>query len=75
MVYKVMSQYVCAGEPYDITATVLAYNQLSAQAQLDWLAQNKQCMCQDCIAEYEVRYHTHMMLPSGMPVYSMCVKR
>jgi hypothetical protein len=75
MVYEVTSQYICAGEPYDITATVNAYNQLSAQAQLNWLVENKQCMCQDCIAEYEVSYHTHMILPSGMPIYSMCVKR
>ena len=75
MVYKVVAQYICAGEPYDITATILAYNQPSAQAQLDWLVQNKYCMCQDCIAEYEVSYHTHIILPSGMPIYSMCVKK
>jgi len=75
MIYEVTAQYICAGEPYDITATVNAYNQLSAQAQLNWLVENKQCMCQDCIAEYEVSYHTHMILPSGMPIYSMCVKK
>jgi hypothetical protein len=72
--YTVNSQYICAGEPYDITANIRAYNQMSAQAQLDWLVLTKDCMCQDCVAEYAVDYHTHVTLPSGMPIYSMCVK-
>jgi len=75
MIYKVSSQYICSGEPYDMDATVKAYNQASAQVTLDWLVQNKDCMCQDCIASYEVDYLTHVILPSGMPIYSMCVKK
>jgi len=73
--YSVSSQYICAGEPYDITATVKAYNQLSAQCQLDWLVENKHCMCQDCVTAYDVDYLTQVILPSGMPIYSMCVRR
>ena len=75
MVYEVTSQYICAGEPYDIKALVIAYNLLSAQAQLDWLVQNKNCMCPECIVEYEVSYSTFMTLPQGMPTYTMCVKK
>ena len=72
--YAVTSQYICTGEPYEITATILAYNPMSAQAQLDWLMANKHCMCQDCIAEYEVDYHVHVILPSEMPTYNMCIR-
>jgi len=72
--YTVNSQYICAGEPYEITANIMAYNQMSAQSQLDWLVLTKDCMCQDCMTEYKVEYHSNIILPSGMPVYSMCVK-
>ena len=75
MIYQVSSQYICCGEPYDITATVNTYNQLSAQAQLDWLVGNRHCMCKGCLTVYEEEYSTHIVLPSGMPIYSMCVKR
>jgi len=71
--YKVSSQYICAGEPYDISAVVTAYNEGSAKAQLDWLMANKHCMCQECIAQYNMDYSTHIVLPSGMPVYNMCI--
>lgn len=72
--YKVSSQYTCAGEPYDIQAVVTAYSAESAKVQLDWLMDNKGCMCKDCISEYNTHYSTHIILPSGMPIYSMCVK-
>ena len=72
--YQVRSQYICAGEPYDLQAVVTAYNEGSAKEQLNWILNNKHCMCQKCIAEYNLEYSTHIILPSGMPVYSMCVK-
>ena len=59
--YQVSSQYICAGEPYDIQAVVTAYNADSAKKQLDWLTQNKHCMCLECIAEYNSDYSTHIV--------------
>ena len=74
-VHKVYSQYICQGEPYNISAIVKAYNQGSAQITLDWIVQNKHCMCQSCMATYQIEYLTKVILPNEMPIYRMCVKR
>jgi len=74
-VYAVSSQYICSGEPYEIKATVVAQNQVSAQPQLDWLVQHASCMCKDCIIKYAIDYHINLTLPSGMPPYNMCIKK
>ena len=71
--YKVSSQYISAGEPYDISAVVTAYNEGSAKAQLDWIMANKHCMCKECLVEYNVQYSTQIA-SKELPYYSMCVK-
>ena len=53
MVYDVKAQYISIGEPYEVKASVIAVNQMSAQAQLDWIVKNKECMCAKCLISYE----------------------
>jgi len=74
MYYHVWSKFICTGEPYDIQATVHAVNYQTAHVQLDWITQNKDCMCKECLQEYTKQYSTSIVLPEGMPIYRMCVK-
>ena len=75
MVYDVKAQYISIGEPYEVKASVIAVNQMSAQAQLDWIVKNKECMCAKCLISYERDYSVYVKLPERMPEYSMCIRR
>ena len=74
MDYKVRSGVVYNGGGYGIQAIVQAYNHASAESQLDWITQNKKCMCKECLEEYKTAYLTSIILPQSMPVYNVCVK-
>ena len=75
MVYDVQTQYDSIGEPYEVKASVIAINKMSAQVQLDWIVKNKECMCAKCLISYERDYSVYVKLPEGMPEYSMCIRR
>jgi len=74
MYYYVGSQFTCKGEPYDVHATVQAYNHASAQVQLNWITANKTCMCKECLESYKKDYLVSLALPESMPVYQMCIR-